>query len=504
MSTTIAPQRRPPFWRNGTVLKWAAQLGVLLGLGAVFFLLVSQAAANLSNQGRTFDFEFLTDPTGIQVGEGIFLKPATGWQAFETGMVNMLRVTFSGIIAATILGVIVGVARLSHNWLVNRIATFYVEVIRNIPLLVQIVFWFFLGTLNFPELTAAHAGTRWLVFSRVGISIPWLYPTEMFWQWVVVLAIGFLAARFVYRKRVALREQTGRDTLAGRYGGLVFLGVAVVGWFAHPLTGVLEYLWKAVVWVLGAIPLLVWQLLLAALAVWLAVRWIRRFLDSLRSPAGLAKLTDDDWFRMVLAGVIGVVAALVLVFQPAITSAIRQGLEFLFGFFDQKFEFLRTGAPLRAARPEVIVPGRFPQIGPSGMTMTPAFFGVWIGVTLYTAAFIGEIVRGGILAVPKGQTEAGMALGLTRSRMMRLVVLPQAFRIVMPPIGNQYLNLAKNTSLGVAIGYAEVVAVMSTIANQTGDWLQVAALWMAFYLTVSLLLSAVVNYYNRKLKLVER
>ena len=149
------------------------------------------------------------------------------------------------------------------------------------------------------------------------------------------------------------------------------------------------------------------------------------------------------------------------------------------------------------------MPGRFPQIGPSGMTMTPAFFGVWLGVTLYTAAFIAEIVRGGVLAVPKGQTEAGLALGLKRSQLLRMIVLPQAFRIILPPIGNQYLNLAKNTSLGIAVAFPEVVAVGQTLFNQTGQALQVFILWMSFYLTVSLTLSAVVNYYNRKLKLVE-
>jgi general L-amino acid transport system permease protein len=138
------------------------------------------------------------------------------------------------------------------------------------------------------------------------------------------------------------------------------------------------------------------------------------------------------------------------------------------------------------------------------MTMTPAFFGLWVGVTLFTAANIGEIVRGGVLAVPKGQTEAGLAMGLRRSQLLRLVVLPQALRIILPPIGNQYLNLAKNTSLGIAVAFPEVVAVMTTLANQSGQYLPVLLIWMGFYLTVSLTLSSIVNYYNRKLKLVER
>jgi general L-amino acid transport system permease protein len=194
----------------------------------------------------------------------------------------------------------------------------------------------------------------------------------------------------------------------------------------------------------------------------------------------------------------------VFLFLPSITASLADLVEFVLRFFDQKFDFLRTGNPLRFARPDVVVPGRFPQIGTAGMTMTPAFFGVWIGVTFYTAAFIAEVVRGGVLAVPKGQTEAGLALGLKRSQLLRMIILPQAFRIILPPIGNQYLNLAKNTSLGIAVAYPEIVAVGFTLANQTGQAMQTFLIWIVFYLTISLVLSSVVNYYNRRLALVER
>jgi general L-amino acid transport system permease protein len=127
-----------------------------------------------------------------------------------------------------------------------------------------------------------------------------------------------------------------------------------------------------------------------------------------------------------------------------------------------------------------------------------------MGVTVYTAAFIAEIVRGGILAVSKGQTEASMAVGMRRSQYLRLIILPQAFRIILPPLGNQYLNLAKNTSLGLAVAFADIVSVGTTIINQTGQSLPVVLVWMAFFLTMSLVISAIVNYYNRKMMLVER
>jgi general L-amino acid transport system permease protein len=157
-------------------------------------------------------------------------------------------------------------------------------------------------------------------------------------------------------------------------------------------------------------------------------------------------------------------------------------------------------------RPEVILRGgaEIPQYGESGMIVSIPFFAIWTGVTLYTAAFIAEIVRGGILAVPRGQTEAAMAMGLKRSQYLRQIILPQAFRIILPPLGNQYLNLAKNTSLGLAVAYADIVAVGFTIINQTGQSLPVVIVWMAFFLIMSLTLSAIVNYYNRKLQLVER
>ncbi len=495
---------RVPLWRNVTVLKWAAQLLVLAALVALAWVLGTQAVANLTAQGRSFGWGFLTRPAGIQIGEGIFTRPNTAIQALQTGAVNMLRITFSGIIAATVLGIIVGVSRLSANWLLNRLATVYIELLRNIPLLVQIVFWFFVATLTFPNVDSAREGEAWLIVTNKGVSIPWFFPTDTFWQWALFVVGGLVAARRVYRARIEKLELTGADTYPARYAFLTFFAAALIGWFAHPLAGALGWVWQLLVSIVGAIPNLGWQLLLAVAAVALAARWIRNFLDSLRSPAGLAKLTDDDWFRIGLAGVVGVGAAGVFLFVPSLVGSAVDVVEFILRFFVQKFEFLRSGDPIRFARPNVIVPGRFAQIGTAGMTMTPAFFGVWVGVTLYTAAFIAEVVRGGVLAVPKGQTEAGLALGLKRGQLLRMIILPQAFRIILPPIGNQYLNLAKNTSLGIAVAYPEIVAVGQTLANQTGQFMQTFMLWIAFYLTISLLLSLIVNYYNRRLKLVER
>ncbi len=502
----VAPQTKPPIWRNGTVLKWAAQIGVFAGVAALGWILVSTAMANMRAQGVSFDWEFLTDPPGIQLAEGIFTRPASGLEVFATGIVNMLRITVSGIVAATFLGVVIGISRLSSNWLLSKLSTFFIETIRNIPLLVQIVFWFFLCSLFFPALNGVDAGPipGWLVVTRKGISLPWIFPQQTFWQWLVFVAAGVVAARWMVRRRVRQLEETGQNTHPGRYGFLVFVAFAAVGWWAHPLAGALGWVWQLLAGIVATVPLIGWQLVLGGAAVFLAARWIFRFLDSRRTPAGLARLTDDDYFRMFLAGALGLIGAGVFLLVPGLTDLIARVTEFVLRFFDAKFDFLRTGAPLALGRPSIVTPGRFPQIGPTGMTLTPAFFGVWVGVTLYTAAFIAEIVRGGILAVSRGQTEAGLALGLKRGRLLRMIVLPQAFRIILPPMGNQYLNLAKNTSLGIAVAYAEPIQVGQTLFNQTGDTIQVFVLWMAFYLAVSLVLSSIVNWYNRKLALVER
>ncbi len=508
MTQTAEPKtahERPPLWRDATVLKWAAQIAVLAGLIFVAVAGVRSAAANLEAQGLTFSWRFLSDPPGIQLSEGFATLPESGMQAILVGIVNMLRVTASGIVAATILGVIIGIARLSSNWLVNKTSSVYIETIRNIPLLLQIIFWAAVFT-SFPPLEAEGSGPieNWLYVTNKGVSIPWFFPREAFWQWFVFVLGGAIAARWVFRWRIRVLEQTGQEAHAVGYAFGAFLLFAVVGWFAHPIAGALGWIFGGLSWIFENIPVFLMQAILALVAVGLVAWWIKRFLDSLRSPAGLAKLTDDDIFRIGLAGVMGLVAAVVFFVVPGITEGINLGLEKFFGFWDTKFNFLEGGTILEFGRPTVEVPGRFAGFGLTGMTMTGPFFGVWVGVTLYTAAFIAEIVRGGILAVPKGQTEAGLAMGLRRGQLLRMIILPQAFRIILPPIGNQYLNLAKNTSLGVAVGYAEVVAVGQTLFNQTGATIQVILIWMGFYLLVSLTLSAIVNWYNRRVALVER
>ncbi len=511
---TGAEHVRPPFWRNVTVVKWAAQLGFFAFFVWLFWLLVTQATSNLASRGIPFSWDFLGEPLGVQLGEGFNTSPATGLEALAVGMVNMFRITISGVLAATVLGTIIGVARLSKNWIVSKVANAYIEFFRNIPLLVQIYFWQAV-VLSLATLGVDQEGRGLLFASSKGIAIPWFSPQAGRWQYSALLLVAIYLSRRVYKWRVDILEREGRETHPMAWAMGTFATMVLAGWVIHPIMGVLGWVFAVLAWLSGNIPVIALQVGLAALSLYVGWRYIKGYLDRRRTPAGLAKLTDDDYFRLILGGVLAVAAALFFMLGPgeatitrllgrSLTFKMNWGLEPTFEFLASRFDFA-TGSPLRLTFPEVIVPTRFAQYSSEvGKAFSPAYVSVWVGVTLYTAAFIGEIVRAGIMAVPIGQNEAAAAVGLRRGQALRLVVLPQAFRIVLPPLGSQYLNLAKNTSLGIAVAYADIVQVGQTIYNQEGQTLAVFLIWMGFYSAVSLVLSAIVNYYNRKMQLVER
>ena len=319
------------------------------------------------------------------------------------------------------------------------------------------------------------------------------------------MLIGSVAARWAYKSRQRQRDETGGDT----YPWLASLGVlgafAVIGWFIHPIFGWVGGIFGAIEDGISKIPEEALQVVISILAVLLAGNWIRNFLRSRKTPGGSAQLTDDDKFRVIFSGVsAGLVIVVVYVVWPGLSSWIINSSSDLFGVLEDKFGNGRSGGPFGADRPEVIKPGKFEKYGPSGLTMSIGFAAVFFGVVFYTAAFIAEIVRGGILAVPKGQIEAANSLGMKRSAALRTVILPQALRVMMPPLGNQYLNLTKNTSLAIAVGFSDLVQVGQTVGNQTGKNLSVFAIWMLFYLACSLTISVVVNFFNVRLRIVER
>ncbi|GBE25236.1 putative glutamine ABC transporter permease protein GlnM [bacterium BMS3Bbin02] len=498
------------------MLKWLAQVGVLALVLLFFRILGGEAAKNFARSDISFGFDWLGDPPGFSIREGIDLQPNSGIRALAVGGLNTLRVAFSGIIAATILGTIIGVARLSKNFIVNKLAGFYIETIRNVPLLLQMFFWQVLLMAQ-SSLTEGDVGSRIFSVSNKGVASIWVFPSTGFWPWFLIFLGGVYLSRKVARKRRTYQEDTGENGHPGLFGILTLLGIALVGWLVHPLLGFLSILWDGIGDLIGAIPAATVSLLIAGAAIVAAVVWIKRFLDSKRTPAGLGKLTDDDIFRMIFAGVSALFVVWIafkvggaVIAKPdgtdaSVAAVLRDSFANIFYWFGDKFTG-EAGSPLSVSKPAIELRGTggFVQYADTGILATVPFFSVWIAVTLYTASFIAEIIRGGILAVAKGQTEASQALGLRRGQYLRLVILPQAFRIILPPLGNQYLNLAKNTSLGTAVAFGEIVAVGATLINQTGQSLPIVIVWMAFYLILSLSLSGVVNYYNRRMALVER
>ena len=505
-ATLAATQsQRPPFYRDATVVKWLAQvLALLLVLFAMYFL-ATQARNSLDAKDIDTGYEFLGIDLGSKVSSGIDTDPDTSGRALWVGMVNTLRLSIGGILVATMLGVLVGVGRLSSNWIVNRISSVFIETLRNIPLVVQIIL-IFVVIASLPRVAATGEPIHgWLHMSDKGVSIPRVFLGDGFYQWMVFVLIGAAVAWFVMRARVRLHDATGRDTYPVLSFVAVVGGFGLVGWFLHPVFGWVGGIFDFIAAAIDSLTQGIVQAVISVLAVAAAVLWIRRFLARRRTPAGLMQLSDDDYFRIIFAAAGAVIVILFMtVGWPGLSSWLINSGRDLFEVLGDKFGDGRTGQPLDAKRPDIEQVDNFPNYGPAGLNLTQGLAAVYFGVVLYTAAFIAEIVRGGILAVPKGQTEAAQAVGLRRATMLRRVVLPQAFRVILPPLGNQYLNLTKNTSLAIAIGYSDVVQVGESIYNQTGKTLEVVSIWMLFYLACSLTISVVVNSFNLHLKIVER
>ena len=505
-ATLAATQsERPPFYRDATVIKWLAQVFTLVLVVFALFFLTAQALENLNRQGIEIRYDFLGIGLGSDLREGIDTDPDTAGRALWAGAVNTIRIAVGGIIAATVLGMLIGVGRLSSNWIVSRMCSVYIETIRNIPLLVQIVFiWALVATLPDAELGQGPINGL-LHLSNKGVSVPRVHIDDGFYQWLVFLGAGWLVGSYVKRRQERRHDAIGRDT----YPVLSLMAVLAVfgaaGWVAHPIFGWVGAVFDFIGDGFSSLTPVIVQIVLSLAALVTAAWWIRRFLARHRTPAGLMKLTDDERFRIIFAGVGAVaVIAFVLVGWPGLSSWIINSGTDLLEVIAGKFGDGRTGKPMDIKAPDIEQLGNFPNPGPAGLNLTQGGTAVFFGVVLYTASFIAEIVRGGILAVPKGQTEAAQAVGLRRVTMLRRVVLPQAFRVILPPLGNQYLNLTKNTSLAIAVGYSDFVQVGQIVYNQTGKTLEVISLWMLFYLACSLTISVIVNFFNIRMKIVER
>jgi len=368
----------------------------IIAIGALvffFYTIVNNALTNLEARGIATGFDFLDQEAGFGIGLTLIEYDETYsyGRTFVIGLLNTALVSFFGIILATILGFIMGVARLSSNWLVSRFAAVYIEIFRNVPLLLQIFFWYFAVLQALPSARQSLSLGEAIFLNVRGLYFP--APVFEAGSSIVIgaLVLGIIATLVINVWANNKQRLTGQQTPMGR----IALGLCVV------------------------LPVVVYFLM---------------------------------------------------------------------------------GSPISAEYPEL---KGFNFRG--GVSIIPELAALLLALSIYTASFIAEIVRSGINAVSHGQTEAAMSLGLPRSRTLKLVVIPQALRIIIPPLTSQYLNLTKNSSLAMAIGYPDLVSVFAgTTLNQTGQAIEIIAMTMGVYLTLSLLTSALMNVYNRKVALVER
>lgn len=396
-TTQVAPQSKPAksanLLYNPTFRSVVFQVIALFALGLFFYTIVDNALSNLAARGIATGFDFLNQEAGFGIGLTLIEYDETFsyGRTFYVGLLNTALVSILGIVLATVLGFVIGIARLSSNWLVSRFAAVYIEIFRNIPLLLQIFFWYFAVLQALPSARQSMS---------LGEAI-------------------FLNVRGLYLPAPVFGE-----------GSNVVIGAFIFG-------------------VIATIIVNIWA-------------------------NNKQKLTGQQ------------------------TPMVRIGLGLVVGL--PLVAYFVMGMPISAEYP--VLKG-FNFRG--GITIIPELAALTLALSIYTASFIAEIVRSGINAVNHGQTEAAMSLGLPKSRTLKLVVIPQAMRIIIPPLTSQYLNLTKNSSLAMAIGYPDLVSVFAgTTLNQVGQAIEIIAMTMGVYLTLSLITSALMNLYNKKVALVER
>jgi general L-amino acid transport system permease protein len=377
-----------PLWRDSRVIRIVIQVAVLAIVISAIAFLGNNLVNNLARLDLTFGFNFLSRSASFSIANPPIPYYATDTytRALVVGLLNSLRVMFFGLIFASILGITVGIGRLSNNWLVRKLAGIYVEVIRNTPLLLQLFFWYFAVFLRLPKIDRPLVIGNLFFLTNRGLDIPWLVFNLRTWVALGCLAGCILVVIAAWMKRLQTVEQ----------------GEESQPWW-----------WLCVVSVVTIILLFCFGI---------------------------------DWV------------------VPQLTENSLQG----------------------------------------GLNLSPEFATLLIGLSIYTAAFIAEVVRAGVQSVDKGQREAAQALGLQPTTTMQLIILPQALRVIIPPLTSEFLNLAKNSSLAIAIGYSDIYALGNTISNQTGKSVEVLLVIMIAYLTINLIISLGMNRFNSLVQIKER
>lgn len=379
-------------WLNKKNRSWFIQGLVFLILLSIFFYLFYNVQNNLSRQNIASGFSFLLQEAGFEISETVidYFSDDTYLRALTSGLLNTLKVAFIGNFIAVLVGLIIGMATLSRNWLLSKLANTYIELLRNIPLLLQLFFWYALFTEVFPSVRDAYQPLKGFFISNRGVMMPFPKYDPIFVVMTIALFLGGVISIFLYKWAKKVQIKTGKRKPVFIYSLGLVLGLPFI------------------VWLIGGAP---YQM---------------------------------SW--------------------PELEGFNFQG----------------------------------------GLTFSPEFISLLLGLVLYTGAFNAVIIRAGIRSVGQGQWEAARSLGLKDSQTMRLVILPQALRVIIPPLTSQLLNLTKNSSLAVAIAYPDFVAVANTTLNQTGQAIELVSLIMLVYLIISLSTSFFMNWYNKKMALVER
>ena len=393
VTTSSPPARLSGFLYRPEVRQAIYQVLLLAAVVYAAYWVVNNVAENLRRQNVASGFDFLGRTAGFDVSQSLieYSNASSYGRAFWVGLLNTLLVAMLGIVAATVIGFVVGISRLSSNWLVARLATAYVEIVRNLPLLLQLFFWYFAVLKTLPGPRQSHVLPGGAFLNVRGLYLPAPVPQPGFGAVAIALGVGLLLAIGLWVWSRRRQQMTGQ---------------------------IFPVLWPSLL-IIVALPLVA---------------------------------------------------------------------------------YFAAGSPLSLNYPEL---RGFNFQG--GVALQPELMALLLGLSIYTASFIAEIVRAGILGVPRGQTEAAQALGLSNAHTLRLVVIPQALRIIIPPLTSQYLNLTKNSSLAVAIGYPDFVSVFTgTVLNQTGQAVEVILMTMGVFLTLSLATSLFMNWFNSRIALVER
>lgn len=560
MATTtphIQKEAAIPFWRDVRVLGVIGQVVVMALVLAGVGWLISNFIENAQAQGLKIGFDFLNTTAAFDIKEGIdYQATDTFGRALWVGVVNTIRVSFLGIILTTFVAIIVGIARLSNNWLISKIATVYIEIVRNVPVLVLLFFLYFAVVLKLPPVKDSIQPFGLPIFlNQRGVALPGLTPTSGFPIWLAFIVLAIILVMVLWTIQSRQEERTGEPVNKTGSAIAAFIVIVAVGWFVTS-----AFSSDQAIMVASSRNIRDFKDFEAIYLLRIDDDALRELgvdkptLDSLTSANAVAAYKDELTAQLASGNLAGaeaetVRARLDILNSPSIVvCAVSESA----GEINAASQLRRQNIPVKvdgkdsmrkagaayaagdcdllagtqaelAAERSILEEPNAHEIVPvdvaplvvntpapagfniqGGIKLTPEFAALLAGLVIYTGAFAAEIVRAGILAVSKGQTEAARALGLSEGQRLRLIVLPQAMRVIIPPMTSQYLNLTKNSSLAVAIAYPDLVAVGNTVMNQSGFAVQVIIIFMASYLTLSLSISAFLNWYNKKVALVER